>query len=199
MSDDPAAGADPAAGTGPAAEAEAQAEATGADPAAGTNPAAGAAATGADAGVIRRMRWFDIAPIAALDAAIFGADAWSEAYFWSELAAPGRHFIVLDAAAAGNAASPGLLGFAGLSVSGPQADILTIASHPDARRQGIGRRLLDALLDHARANGVEAVHLDVRADNIAAQAMYAADGFVELDRRPGYYRDADAVLMRALL
>ncbi|MCT1656721.1 ribosomal protein S18-alanine N-acetyltransferase [Brevibacterium luteolum] len=188
MSDDPAAEADPAAGTdtvagtGPAAEAAAQTEATGAGDA-----------------VIRRMRWFDIAPIAALDAEIFGADAWSEAYFWSELAAPGRHFIVLDAAAVGNAASPELLGFAGLSVSGPQADILTIASHPDARRQGIGRRLLDALLDHARANGVEAVHLDVRADNTAAQAMYAADGFVELDRRPGYYRDADAVLMRALL
>ena len=179
------------------------------DPAAGTGPAADAAAAGADAvdaesagaeaAVIRRMRWFDIAPISALDAAIFGADAWSEAYFWSELAAPGRHFIVLDAAASGNAASPGLLGFAGLSVSGPQADILTIASHPDARRQGVGRRLLDALLDHARAHGVEAVHLDVRADNTGAQAMYAADGFEELDRRPGYYRDADAVLMRALL
>ncbi|WP_243743581.1 ribosomal protein S18-alanine N-acetyltransferase [Brevibacterium luteolum] len=173
MSDDPAAGPDPAAATD-----------------AGSTP---------PVSVIRRMRWFDIAPIAALDAEIFGADAWSEAYFWSELAAPGRHFIVLDAAVVGNAASLELLGFAGLSVSGPQADILTVASHPDARRQGIGRRLLDALLDHARANGVEAVHLDVRADNTAAQAMYAADGFVELDRRPGYYRDADAVLMRALL
>ena len=179
---------DPTAGTGPAADAAA----AGAD-------AADAESTGAGAAVIRRMRWFDIAPIAALDAAIFGADSWSEAYFWSELAAPGRHFIVLDAAAAGNAASPGLLGFAGLSVSGPRADILTIASHPDARRQGVGRRLLDALLEHARAHDVEAVHLEVRADNTAAQAMYAAYGFAELDRRPGYYRDADAVLMRMLL
>lgn len=163
------------------------------------DPAAGTGATGSDAPVIRRMRWFDIAPIAALDAEIFGADAWSEAYFWSELAAPGRHFIVFDDASADTDTTPGLLGFAGLSVSGPQADILTIASHPDARRQGIGRRLLDALLYHARAHDVEAVHLDVRADNTAAQAMYAAYGFEELDRRPGYYRDADAVLMRMLL
>ncbi|MFB9775865.1 ribosomal protein S18-alanine N-acetyltransferase [Brevibacterium otitidis] len=162
------------------------------------DPAAGTDAAGTDAAVIRRMRWFDIAPIAALDADIFGADAWSEAYFWSELAAPGRHFIVLDDASKDTATSPGLLGFAGLSVSGPQADILTIASHPDARRQGIGRRLLDALLDYARAHDVEAVHLDVRADNTAAQAMYESYGFAELDRRPGYYRSADAVLMRML-
>lgn len=162
----------------------------------------------ADPLAIRRMRWFDIAAVAALDAEIFGADAWSEAYFWSELAAPGRHFIVLAPAAAGtNAAAPGdegcasaaIRGFAGLSVSGPQADILTIASHPAARRQGIGRRLLDSLLARARAHEVEAVHLDVRADNDAAQAMYAAYGFEELDRRAGYYTGADAVLMRMLL
>ncbi|WP_349828140.1 GNAT family N-acetyltransferase [Brevibacterium litoralis] len=160
---------------------------------------------------LRRMRWWDIAGVAELDARIFGPDAWSTAYFWAETAAPGRTFLVAEAPAADGA--PGedgtagrLVGFAGLSVSGPQSDVLTIASAPEARGRGVGRLLLDALMDRAREAGCEVVHLDVRDDNAPALGLYASRGFEELQRRPGYYapdpstgRAPDAVLMRAFL
>lgn len=172
---------------------------------------------------LRRMRWWDLAEVARLDAEIFGSDAWTTEYFWAEMAAPGRVFLVAeenaspeagrgpeDGSGPENGAAPengsGLLGFAGLSVSGTQSDVLTIASHPRARGRGVGRALLDALLARARDAGCEVVHLDVRADNAPALGLYTSRGFTELDRRPGYYAAdpatgiaPDAVLMRAFL
>ncbi|GAA2000958.1 ribosomal protein S18-alanine N-acetyltransferase [Brevibacterium samyangense] len=154
---------------------------------------------------LRRMRWWDLAEVARLDAEIFGADAWTTEYFWAEMAAPGRVFLVAEEDTAPENGSA-LLGFAGLSVSGTQSDVLTIASHPRVRGRGVGRALLDALLARAREDGCEVVHLDVRSDNAPALGLYASRGFEELDRRPGYYAadpatgvSPDAVLMRAFL
>ena len=48
-----------------------------------------------------------------------------------------------------------------------------------ARRQGIGRSLLRAIFQDARAKGIQKVTLEVRADNIAAQALYRAEAFSE--------------------
>lgn len=142
------------------------------------------------------MRWFHIHEVAELDAGIFGRDAWSEEFFWSQMAAPGASFfVVLD----GVSDDAPVLGFAGLAVSGPQAEVLTIASHPEARGRGIGRTLLAHLIAEARVAGCEVVHLDVRADNEAALGLYASFGFTELGRRAGYYDGCDAVLMRAFL
>lgn len=153
--------------------------------------------------LLRRMRWWDIEPVAVIDAELFGADAWSREYFWSELAAPGRSFTVAvdegDDRAGGADSADRILGFCGLSVSGPDADILTIGTAPAAQRRGIARRLLADAVDAACSAGAEALHLDVAADNAPALALYAAFGFEELGRRPGYYRSGDAVIMRALL
>ena len=90
-------------------------------------------------------------------------------------------------------------GFAGLSISGKEAEILTIATHPNIRGRGAGRLLLESLLDTARTRGVEAVYLDVRSDNTAALGLYEAFGFAVLHTRPGYYTGADALVMRASL
>ena len=177
-------------------------------------PESGAAA-GSGAHRIRRLRWFDIPAVAALDAEIFGPDAWSTEYYWAAVATPGQSFVVIEAPGGDAPGSddtrrqadpapaswdPGaILGFAGLGVSGPQADVLTLAAHPAARGRGIGRALLTHLLDAAREAGCEVIHLDVRSDNTAAHGLYTAHGFTELDRRPGYYTGADAVVMRAFL
>ncbi|GAA4282859.1 ribosomal protein S18-alanine N-acetyltransferase [Brevibacterium daeguense] len=163
---------------------------------------------------LRRMRWFDIRQVAGLDAEIFGADAWTEAFFWSVMAAPGHEFTVVEDEQPGSEllraergeAQPGsedhepvIIGFAGLAVSGPQSDILTIASHPAVRGQGVGTALLDHLLARARHHGCEVIHLDVRSDNAVALRLYESYGFTELGRRRGYYHGADAVVMRAFL
>lgn len=74
--------------------------------------------------------------------------------------------------------------------------IATIATHPEFRRQGIGRDLLKLALRSARARAITAF-LEVRAGNAAALEMYRKFGFVEDGRRTGYYRDnhEDAILM----
>ncbi|GAA2104955.1 MULTISPECIES: ribosomal protein S18-alanine N-acetyltransferase [Brevibacterium] len=142
--------------------------------------------------VLRRMRWWDVAEVAELDSRLFGRDAWSPAFFWSQLAAPGAHFVVA-------AQGADILGFVGVSVSGPQADVMTIGTAPRAQGQGIGRRLLTHAADHARARSAEALYLDVAEGNAAALGLYASAGFAEIGRRRGYYAEADAILMRAFL
>jgi len=78
-----------------------------------------------------------------------------------------------------------------------EAHIATIATHPDFRRQGIGRELLTHALKEAVQEGALRAFLEVRAGNEAAMTMYHQMGFVEDGRRPRYYKDngEDAILM----
>lgn len=78
-----------------------------------------------------------------------------------------------------------------------EAHIATVATHPHFRRQGLARRLLTTALCAARDEGADSALLEVRAHHSAAQDLYRSLGFVEVGRRPKYYRDngEDAVLM----
>lgn len=142
---------------------------------------------------LRRMRWWDIDRVAELDSVLFGEDTWSPEFFWSQLASPVARMTL--------AVEPGddLCGYVGVSVSGGQADILTIGTAPRVQGRGLGRRLLEHAADTARDAGAEVLHLDVAADNEPALRLYRRHGFSELGRRAGYYAGADAILMRAFL
>lgn len=124
---------------------------------------------------------------------MFGSEAWTSSGYRTELAdAARRHYL---AAEDGDGA---LLGWAGVLVVGESAEILTVGVVPAARRRGIATALVGDLLDEARRRGAIEVFLEARVDNVAARALYAAEGFVEIGQRPGYY-DAgrvDAVVMR---
>lgn len=81
-----------------------------------------------------------------------------------------------------------------------EAEILTLAVHPSARRMGVARGLVDAFFDAARTRSADMAHLDVAADNAAAIALYRACGFAQTGLRRGYYHTVggaavDAVLM----
>ena len=91
-------------------------------------------------------------------------------------------------------------GFALGRVVADEAELLTIAVAPEARRQGEGRALLDGFLRTARARGAETAFLEVAADNAAALALYRWSGFAEAGRRRGYYHSpgnppVDALVM----
>ena len=78
-----------------------------------------------------------------------------------------------------------------------EAHIATLATHPEARRQGVAKQLLVKALETAYAEGARTALLEVRAGNEAAQSMYRKFGFEEVGRRERYYKDnhEDAVLM----
>lgn len=89
------------------------------------------------------------------------------------------------------AALPG--GFALGRVVAGEAELLTLAVAPRARRRGLGRRLLALFEAAAAARGAGVCHLEVAADNEAARALYAAAGYAETGSRRGYYGPAAGV------
>jgi len=131
--------------------------------------------------------------MAAIDAALFRADAWSEGMFWSELAGVPRRRWYRVAVDRGDE----VVGYAGLAPSAGSADVVTLAVRDDRQRRGLGGVLLDALLVEAARRGCEEVLLEVRADNAAALALYERRGFATITRRRRYYSDGtDALILR---
>lgn len=124
--------------------------------------------------------------------AMFGSEAWTRSSYRDELRDTRHRTYVAAEGPAGE-----LLGWAGVRVVADEAEILTVGVVPAARRQGIARRLVAALLDAARAAGAAQIYLEVRVDNDAARALYLDEGFAEIGLRRGYYDNGriDAVVM----
>ena len=135
----------------------------------------------------------DAARCAELETLLFpGDDPWPKAAFVRELAATHNHYVA--------ARSPEtLVGYGGISRLGRtppfEYEVHTIGVDPAYQGRGIGRRLLDALLNFA---GNAVVHLEVRTDNAAAIGLYRSVGFTAVGLRRRYYRvsGADAYTMR---
>ncbi|GAB3557498.1 ribosomal protein S18-alanine N-acetyltransferase [Spelaeicoccus albus] len=138
------------------------------------------------------MRWWHLDDVMRLDGELFGPTAWTPANFWAELAAPGRHYLVAETP------EGRIVGFAGLATGGAEAEVQTIAVSKQAQGQGLGRRLLAALIDGAHKSGASSLMLEVRADNDRAADLYRRAGFEQIAVRRGYYASigVDALIMR---
>ena len=68
-----------------------------------------------------------------------------------------------------------------------EGQILNIATHPEYRRRGLGRKIMDTIFAHARANGIAFITLEVRESNEAAISLYEGLGFYNVGRLKGYY------------
>jgi [ribosomal protein S18]-alanine N-acetyltransferase len=89
------------------------------------------------------------------------------------------------------AAAGALGGFAIMDFGDERAHLVLLAVRPTHRRQGIGRRLLDWMLESARTAGIASVHLELRSANEGARRFYRAMGFHETVLVPGYYRSGE--------
>lgn len=143
------------------------------------------------AAALRGFTEADVAPVMELEHALFGDEAWTEGMLRDELGSGDRHYLVAEL-------DGEVVGYAGLCVYATEAFVQTIAVRADRQRRGIGRALLQALIAEADARRTQTMLLEVRADNAAAQALYAAHGFRSVGLRRGYYQPsgADAVVMR---
>ncbi len=120
---------------------------------------------------------------AELLAAIHGEafdDPWDAAAFAALLGSEGVVALV-----AGEAEAP--TGLVVVRAVADEAEILTLAVLPAARRQGVGAALMRAAREAAAARGARRLFLEVAEDNAAAASLYERLGFVDVGRRRGYY------------
>lgn len=80
-----------------------------------------------------------------------------------------------------------------------EAELLTVAVAPEARRQGTGARLLAAFAQAAKARGAATAFLEVAEPNTAARALYAQAGWAQAGRRKGYYHSPEGVALDAIV
>lgn len=80
-----------------------------------------------------------------------------------------------------------------------EAEVLTLAVDPAARRQGLGAGLVREFLAFAARGGAGRAFLEVAETNTAARALYAGAGFAEVGRRRHYYTGAAAGPVDALV
>ena len=90
-----------------------------------------------------------------------------------------------------------IVGFAIFHRIGEEGEIFNIAVSPEYRGQGVGSRILEAVIRNAMLNMVKKVFLEVRPSNEPAIALYKKYGFKQVGRRKNYYIKPveDAIIM----
>ncbi len=84
-----------------------------------------------------------------------------------------------------------VIGYAVLKLIAGEAELLTLAVVPEYQGQGLGRRLLQGVLEQAREAGAEQLFLEVRVSNAPAILLYRSTGFSDCGRRRDYYPNPD--------
>lgn len=131
----------------------------------------------------------DLPLVAELEKACF-TESWSYRTLEAGIHSPFDVYFVLEQ-------DGRILGYANLRILAGEGEIQRIAVWPDCRRLGAGRKLMDAMVAHARECQAYAVTLEVRESNLAARNLYESYGFAAEAVRRGYYHNPmeDAILM----
>ncbi len=139
--------------------------------------------------IVRQMRPSDVAAVAAIEARMFG-DPWPAASFTEMLGQ--RHTVLLV-----GEEDDAVIGYAIGTAVADEGEVLNLAVDAPWQRRGLGRTLVERLLELLEERGSQSLFLEVRASNHAAIGLYQAFGFQPMGRRKGYYRAPreDAVTM----
>ena len=131
-----------------------------------------------------------VSSVAALEDLCF-SDPWSENSVASELRNPLSLWLVA-------VEEETVLGYVGSQTVMGETDMMNVAVHPDHRRRGIARMLIEALVHALKDRESHSLTLEVRASNDPAIALYTNMGFAEAGRRRNYYRNPkeDALILR---
>ena len=131
----------------------------------------------------------DIPNVVAIEATAF-YDAWNAGMLLNELENELTTYVVMEQEGR-------LVGYAGFWLVAGEAQVTRVAVAEAERGQGLGTRLTAAMVNKAWELGAEAVTLEVRESNLAAQKAYLTCGFASEGIRPNYYEDnhENAVIM----
>lgn len=138
---------------------------------------------------VRAIRQEDVDAVATIDRISFPTP-WSRESYLRDMLNPHCHYLVAEQHGE-------VIGYAGMLVVKEDSHLTTIAVHPLWRNQGIGRKLLEAMIAKALDLGAEKMTLEVRIGNTVAQKLYEQYGFVTIARLRHYYLDTgdDALVM----
>jgi ribosomal-protein-alanine N-acetyltransferase len=141
---------------------------------------------------VRPMRLQDLDRIIEIARELETAPLWPRSAYERLLSQPGRVTLVAAEDEGG-----AIAGFAVAVLVPPEAEIETVAVRLPSQKRGMGRALLEGVAAEIRTRGITLVHLEVRASNQPALALYRRVGFTECGRRSGYYADPieDAIIL----
>ncbi len=140
--------------------------------------------------IVRPMVMTDVDGVMAVEHDSF-LTPWSRSAFEEELA---QNRLARYIVAEENGA---IVGYAGTWLVINEAHVTNVAVSSQRRREGIGRLLMQNLMELARENEMESMTLEVRVSNAAARHLYQQLGFVEAGIRKNYYTETkeDALIL----
>jgi ribosomal-protein-alanine N-acetyltransferase len=151
-----------------------------------------------------KQRDYALEPLGAVDSPAISAihqedfvRPWTDGEFASLL---GQDTVFGYAAREAGRGGSAPIGFVLARLAAGEGEILTVAVARSHRRQGLGWRLMDAVLRELHGQRAEALFLEVDEGNAPAIALYRRLGFFEVGKRPGYYETSQgrkgALVMR---
>ncbi len=138
---------------------------------------------------VREMTRADVEAVCRIEQECFSMP-WSAADFLEMIEADYAHYYVAQEAGQ-------IVGCCGIRNLAGEGEITNVAVAPGARRQGIGRKMMEHLLQEASVHKIEACTLEVRISNIPAIRLYESLGFRGEGVRPRFYEkpQEDALIM----
>ena len=139
--------------------------------------------------ILREMLVEDLDQVMEIEQDLFHVP-WTKEGFFTFLTKENAMFLVVEERGR-------ILGYCGLLMVLDEGDITNVAVRRDRQREGIGHFLMDSLIRLAGEQGINTIHLEVRAGNSTAVRLYERMGFVMDGIRKGYYKSPveDAILM----
>ena len=110
-------------------------------------------------------------------------EAWTQGQCSGSLGIPGTSFLLIEK-------SDALIGFALFRTIIDESELFLIAIHPDHQGQSLGHSLFKAIVDEALRKGSKSLLVEVREDN-PALSFYDSLGFIQIGKRPDYYKRKD--------
>lgn len=138
--------------------------------------------------IIRRCKYEDILSVSELEKLSFKGECWGFGTLAS--AFENSQYSMFVAEDDGEIA-----GYGCISVSYENCDLENVLVAEEYRRSGVGRRILNELIQEAKSRGAENMFLEVRVSNSPAMRLYLSAGFVGVYTRSRYYSDGEDCLV----
>ena len=122
------------------------------------------------------------------------SEPWSEKALEESLASSLSHFFVF-------VEDGRVIGYMGLYAVAGEGSVTNVATHPDHRRKGVGKALVENAVAIGKELGLEYITLEVRQSNLPAQKLYEKCGFQIVGKRRNFYTapTEDAIIMNCFL